>query len=71
MCCPCWGSSSGIFRGGSRQGADFAVTVRSTIVLIHGAQLAELTIDNGVGVSEGETLEIKKLDEDYFGEGEG
>ena len=45
--------------------------MRSTIVLIHGAQLAELTIDNGVGVSEGETLKIKKLDEDYFGEGEG
>ena len=45
--------------------------MRRTIALIRGAQLAELMTDYGVGVSEGETLKIKKLDEDYFGAGEG
>ena len=52
----------------SRDAIEYAGSLQTTIVLISGAQLAQLMIDYGVGVSEGETLKLKKLDEDYFGE---
>jgi restriction system protein len=39
-----------------------------TIILIDGVQLAEYMIEFGVGVSDVETVKIKRLDEDYFGE---
>jgi restriction system protein len=39
-----------------------------TIILIDGGQLAEYMIEFGVGVSDVETIKIKRLDEDYFGE---
>jgi restriction system protein len=39
-----------------------------TIILIDGAQLAEYMIEFGVGVSEVETIQVNRLDEDYFGE---
>jgi restriction system protein len=39
-----------------------------TIILIDGVQLAEYMIEFGVGVSDVETIKIKRLDEDYFGE---
>jgi len=39
-----------------------------TIILIDGIQLAEYMIEFGVGVSDVETIKIKRLDEDYFGE---
>jgi restriction system protein len=39
-----------------------------TIILIDGVQLAEYMIEFGVGVSDVETIEIKRLDEDYFGD---
>jgi restriction system protein len=38
----------------------------STIVLIDGHQLAELLLEHGVGVSVVETLQILRIDEDYF-----
>jgi restriction system protein len=38
-------------------------------VLVDGHQLTELMIDFGVGVSDVETLVLKKLDEDFFDEG--
>jgi restriction system protein len=37
-----------------------------TIVLIDGALLAELMIDRCVGVTTVRTLEIKRVDSDYF-----
>jgi restriction system protein len=40
-----------------------------TIILIDGVQLAEYMIEFGVGVSDVETIKIKRVDEDYFGEG--
>jgi restriction system protein len=52
----------------SRDAKDYAAGLQNTIVLVSGVELAELMIDYGVGVSEGETLRLKKLDEDYFGE---
>jgi len=39
-----------------------------TIILIDGVQLAEYMIEFGVGVSNVETIKIKRLDEDYFAE---
>ena len=39
-----------------------------TIILIDGVQLAEYMIEFGVGVTDVETIKIKRLDEDYFGE---
>ena len=52
----------------SREAVEYADSLQNTIVLFNGVELAELMIDYGVGVSDGETLKLKKLDEDYFGE---
>jgi restriction system protein len=52
----------------TRDAIDYAGGLQNTIVLVSGAQLAELMIDFNVGVGEGETLKLKKLDEDYFDE---
>lgn len=52
----------------SREAIEYADNLQNTIVLVNGVELAELMIDYGVGVSDGETLKLKKLDEDYFGE---
>jgi len=38
------------------------------IVLIDGAQLAELMIDHNLGISPMATYEVKKIDTDYFTE---
>jgi restriction system protein len=35
-------------------------------VLVDGAQLAELMIDHGVGVTTAKRFEIKRVDSDYF-----
>ena len=50
----------------SRDAIDYARGLQNTIVLIDGTQLAQLMIDFGVGVSEVETIKLKRLDEDYF-----
>jgi restriction system protein len=52
----------------SRDAIDYAKGLQTTIVLIDGTQLAEYMIEFGVGVSDVETIKLKKLDEDYFGE---
>lgn len=38
------------------------------VVLIDGKQLAQLMVDNNLGVTQKETYEIKQLDSDYFSE---
>jgi restriction system protein len=38
----------------------------STIILINGKELAKLMVEFDVGVSEENTIQIKKLDHDYF-----
>jgi restriction system protein len=40
--------------------------IDSKIVLIDGQELAQLMIDNHVGVSTVSIYEIKKIDSDYF-----
>jgi restriction system protein len=37
-------------------------------VLIDGVQLADFMVEFGVGVDDVETIKIKRLDEDYFGD---
>jgi restriction system protein len=52
----------------SREAIEYAKTSQIAIVLIDGVQLADFMIEFGVGVSEVETIKLKRLDEDYFGE---
>lgn len=52
----------------SREAIEYAKSSQIAIVLIDGVQLADFMIEFGVGVSEVETIRIKRLDEDYFGE---
>jgi restriction system protein len=63
-------SSSDITKLQFLAGSDeYAKTLPTTIVLIDGVQLADYMIEFGVGVSDVETIRLKRLDEDYF-EGE-
>jgi len=44
----------------------YPANIQATIVLIDGAQLAELMIDHGIGVTAIKQFEIKRVDSDYF-----
>ncbi len=44
----------------------YATNLQTTIVLIDGAQLAQLMLEFGIGVSEAGLVKLWKLDEDYF-----
>ncbi|MGH3140032.1 MAG: restriction endonuclease [Gaiellales bacterium] len=62
-------ADKGVFITTSRFTEDarsYAAGIQTRIVLIDGAELAELMIDHGVGVSTARTFELKRLDEDYF-----
>jgi len=50
----------------SKEAEAYAASIQSTIVLVNGAQLAELMIDHGIGVTLVNTYDIKRLDSDYF-----
>ena len=52
----------------SPDAVDYALHIDPKVVLIDGAQLAELMIDFGVGVTSVASYEIKRLDSDYFAE---
>lgn len=54
----------------SREAHDFVDRIERKIVLIDGQQLAQLMIDHDVGVATARTFVIKKIDSDYFMEGE-
>lgn len=45
---------------------DYADSVGQKIILIDGLKLADLMIEHNVGVTTIETIEIKRLDSDYF-----
>ena len=50
---------------------EFAKSVsNSKIVLIDGDELTELMIDHNVGVSISQVYSVKRIDSDYFAEGE-
>jgi restriction system protein len=50
----------------SKEALDYAGNIENKIILIDGQQLAELMIENNVGVSTTASYEIKKIDSDYF-----
>lgn len=68
------GARKGVFittAGYTREARDYAPKNDTKIVLIDGVQLAELMIEHDLGVYTQHTYQIKKLDLDYFGFGEG
>ena len=52
----------------SREAYEYASRIESKIVLIDGDTLAQLMIDNNLGVSLTAIYEIKRIDSDYFTE---
>lgn len=52
----------------SKDAREFAEKIDSKIVLIDGEHLANLMVDNGVGVSLVGAYELKRVDSDYFTE---
>jgi restriction system protein len=50
----------------TREAQAYADSIQTRIVLIDGAQLAELMIDHGIGVTSTKRYEIKRVDSDYF-----
>ena len=65
-------ANKGIFITTSRftdDARNYVAQIGSKVVLIDGEQLAELMIDNDVGVSTVGLYPVKKIDSDYFDEG--
>jgi restriction system protein len=50
----------------SREALDFVNNIESKIVLIDGEALANMMIDNNIGVSKVARYEVKRIDSDYF-----
>jgi restriction system protein len=50
----------------SQEAKDYVSIIDSKIVLVDGQELAQLMIDNNIGVSTISIYEIKKIDSDYF-----
>lgn len=50
----------------TKEAQAYATAIQTTIVLVDGAQLAELMIDHGVAVTRVKAYEIKRVDSDYF-----
>ncbi len=50
----------------SKGAHEYASAISQKVILIDGARLAELMIEHNVGVSIARTIEIKKIDSDYF-----
>ena len=67
------GASKGVFvttSSFSRGAIEYASRVPQKIILLDGAELTRLMIQYGVGVRTERTVEIKRVDIDYFDEGE-
>jgi restriction system protein len=47
---------------------EYVAKIDNKIVLIDGAELADLMIDNDLGVSPMASYQVKKIDTDYFTE---
>lgn len=54
--------------GYSAEARDYVANIDPKVVLIDGAELTELMIDFGLGVSTTATYEVKRVDSDYFGD---
>ena len=65
------GAKKGVFITTSsftREATEYMPRNETKIVLIDGEQLAQLMIDYSLGVTVQQTYEIKRMDNDYFGE---
>lgn len=65
------GAKKGIFITTSnftREASEYAPKNETKIVLIDGEQLAQLMIDYNLGCTSQQSYELKKIDNDYFGE---
>lgn len=63
------GASKGVFvttSSFSKQAYEYASAVQHRVILIDGAKLTELMIEFGVGVRVSRTVQVKRLDEDFF-----
>jgi restriction system protein len=49
---------------------EYATKIPQRIILIDGKKLAQLMVQYGVGVRVERTVEIKRIDLDYFDEGD-
>ena len=52
----------------SAHAIEYARGLQQRVILIDGARLAELMVEFGVGVRVSRTVEVKRLDEDFFSE---
>ena len=52
--------------GFAKNAYEYAQAVQQKVILIDGARLAELMIEHNVGVSVARTINIKRVDSDYF-----
>ena len=52
----------------SKQALDYARALQQRVILIDGARLTDLMVEFGVGVRASRTIEVKRLDEDFFSE---
>jgi restriction system protein len=67
------GASKGVFvttSSFSQQARDFVRHLSQRVVLLDGKDLAGLMIEHNVGVRVSRAIEFKRLDEDFFAEGE-
>ncbi len=65
------GAKKGVFITTSsfaREAREYVPRNETKIVLIDGDELAQLMIDYNLGVSVQQTFEIKRMDNDFFGE---
>lgn len=53
----------------TNEARSYVAGIQSKIVLIDGVQLAQLMIENNVGVATESVYEVKRIDSDYFAEG--
>lgn len=54
----------------TNEAREYANNINSNIILVDGKKLAKLMIEYNVGVQVKDTIQIKKIDEDFFIEGE-
>lgn len=64
-----FGAQKGVFvttSSFSQHAIEYAQALQQRVILIDGSRLAELMIEFGVGVRVSRTVEVKRLDEDFF-----
>jgi restriction system protein len=54
----------------SQDARDYVTRIEKKIILIDGGRLTQLMIDHGVGVAKVAEYIVKKVDQDYFGDGQ-